>query len=357
MTLSLCLVCAAIAPLRVAVAQERIVVVRAAPAQRSDADALGLALVDALVARGERASLPAAPPPEPDEREALEAAERDYQMLRPELAAERLEAALARVDERGSGLPRDGLIRAWLLLAMARAAAGDEPGADRSVSRALAIDPELAPDPAHYPPPLRDRVERLRSEIELTPLVIEARPAGAAIEIDGAPSERDARVAPGTHVVRARAPRRRPAGRAVEVGAGGAEVTLALELDPLGVLADPGLPGEDDAPIASAARLLDAEAVIVDVRPHAGALALEARQGERVARTELALGAAPGEVARAAAALVAGLHAPAGEPLDPVPWIVAGSALAVGAAVAVAIGVAVSGGTPAGFDARGEVIR
>ncbi|UJR84980.1 Hypothetical protein I5071_70590 [Sandaracinus amylolyticus] len=316
------------------------------------ADAIAIAVTDALRSRGERATLPPPIAPEPDEHEALEAAEREYQMLRPDAAAAQLEDVLARVDSTGAGLPRDARIDAWLLLAMARAALGDDAGAEAAVDRALAIDPALAPDPARYPPPLLARIDARRREGALVPLIVTTRD-DATIELDGAPASRESTVAPGVHVVRARAPHHRAAARVVEIE-GPTRIELALEIDPAAVLAS------DDASdelIVAAGRALGLEPVIVDLHLDRDALRLDAREGDRVAHARVSRDALP---SAAADAIVASLRAPeviVGDDFDPVPWIVGGSALAVGAVIAVVIGVVVGGGTPTSFDARGTIER
>lgn len=399
-----CLIASAASAAR---AEERVVVVRAAAHDRARADALALALVASLAERGERARVPPPPPTDPDPREGIaeiDAADRDYQMLRPEAASARLDEALARFDATGAGLDREALLRATLLSALARAALGDEAGADAAVDRALAIDPTLSPDPARYPPPLIARLERrreARSVLGSAPVTIAVSPEDALVAIDGAVvsvalladgdaaadaahaldaggdalgdaghpvgadgAEPDAQpsseggvqleLAAGTHVIAARRAGFVPAARRVEV-AGRAPITIALALAPdpeaaLALAARDAAPGGPDAALESAAQALGLALVLVDLEVDG---AVRARTGARSARVSGA--SEPRAVAEAlAAALFAG--GPEGG-ADPVPWIVAGSALAVGVAVAIAIGVAASSAAPDGWSARGAIER
>lgn len=340
------------------------VLVRSSAIDREARAALAEAVVASLGARGviARRPPPREPEPEPDHRAAIALARRAYEELRLEEAVQGVEAVVAAGDASGGlGLDREGWIEAHLLLALCRAASGDDVASEAAVRRALAIEPELVLAPERWAPPFRDRVDRVRADLgALATLSLRIEPAGTQVSLDGRAVALDAllELPPGVHRVRAAAPGYHAEALTVELEPGqSAERFLVLAIDPAAWLDDPGPPGSPvDANLRAAAAALDASLLVIDVSREGGRLIAVARGVEREVRAS-ALG-----VAELAEGLAAALTAGPSEPEEPepprepaTPWI----ALGVGAgvlALGLAIGLGVGLGTqnPSGFALRGE---
>lgn len=318
-------------------------------------DRLADALIVTLRAEGIDVRLPVRPQPPPDETEALARAIESYENLRPREAREAVEALLARADRTGGrGLTRADLVRALMVLASSARVLGDDEAVGAALDRALVIDPDLELSPSLYPPWLRELLDArrgLRGEAPAATLVVQVRPAGARLYIDGralpAGTERLV-LAAGPHLVRVTADAFVPFGRRVELEAGENRLEVELRPDHRAVLARPGAPGEPVDGLEEAGRALGAPVLLVEITADEEGPGFEVTARDLATGRRAAVTAPEGEAPEAVAAhLVEGLNAtgvefPAPEPADRgrrrrAVWIASGTAAAV--VVAVLVGV------------------
>lgn len=349
-------------------------VVRSAPSDQALADALAAQLPQALAREGLVVQRPApwVQRAAPDHGDALAAARRAFQELRPEEAARALEALVRQGDQDGGlGLSAADWLDVYLLLSLARSALGDEAGADDAIARALAAAPDLAPAPERWAPPLRARVEQVRAtrSVELVPVSFAAQPRDASLWIDSAsrPLAESIALAPGVHRLRLEARGHATLAMRVELDATTTLRIAALELEPTHWLAHPGEPGAAlDARVSSAAASLQVELVVVDLTRMADGLRTRIEVGELSAAASHRSGASPAAIAeqlatawRQARTLDAAAELPVAEPPSEddqlALWI--GLGVGVAAAVALALGLGVGLGTQraTGFTLRGEL--
>lgn len=339
----------------IAAAQDRAVLVVRARDEPLGAE-LAEAIASGLSARGievRRPSRPAQTPPD----DSIERAQAAYHALSPEEALRLLEAWLARREQSGDAGSRERWVDGLVWLGLVRLALGDEGGADAALDRALGVDPGLVLDPVRYPPTLRERLEERRAVPRpMATLRVEAEPAGARVQVDGelrGPAPLEMEVSVGRHLVRVAARGHRPEGRAIDVGAEGARLTLHAPIDPELALIEVGPPGSPlPRATRAAAAALRERVIVLDLTGRARELRALLRD-ESSERRAVA-GPARSAPALASALLVAWDAGAPGLPVpeDPLPWI----GLGVGAAVltGVAIGVAAALATqPSGFSVAG----
>lgn len=189
------------------------------------------ALRDALLSEGRRLL---------DEGRAL------YQQAQPDAAMPLLQdAVISLADAVAATGSVDELWQAWMMLASARLAEGDEPGARDAVIAAAALQASRRPDPTSYPPDVvalhaeeRDIlvdeavVLRVTTDVPQATLFLDGREVGVS------PLDVDA-VLPGQHMLVARVSDGRRAAVQLEVEAGSQiEIHLDLDVPRLGPVAE-----------------------------------------------------------------------------------------------------------------------
>jgi hypothetical protein len=327
---------------------ERVVVSRASPRDIELGRAAAGALAERLSSRGALARVPIAPDRLEPLAPELDRATAAYANLDPSGAATQLDGVLRVVsDAGGAGLSRPELLRALLLRAMAGLATGDAETAGVALDRALAIDPELSPDPAEYPPTLRDALEARRPAADRHTLVLRGPLGASGLSIDAAEARgREHVLAPGVHLLRVETPAHEPWTAEIDLRS-----DVVLEIDPrFAPEAALAAPEAGRADVERASRMLDVGIVYLHVARDGGGWSLRAEDGAAGRTVRAAIGTRD-ELPRAAAELARGLlatprtRAPrerAGgrrddEAASPWPWIAAGGAVVLTAAGILAV--------------------
>ncbi len=338
-----------------------------------EAERLADAVALALRARGIEASRPPPPSsaPAPDV-DALRDARLAYGNLHPDETRRTLAALLARLDANGgAGLSRADLLDALLLDAMAAQALGDDAAADGALDRALVVEPDLALDPAQYPPTLRQRLATRRAArsdpTTMATIVVRDAPPSATVYIDGEAlpaSKRSATVTPGPHLLRVEAPGFEPHARRLDVAAPTTVVPVTLAVDAGARLHGRTDPGRSpDASLRAAARALGGSLLLVDL--------VSAPTGTRVVLDDVSAGrrvqiaASPSDVrhpAFLAARLARALStSPTRSTVGGIParvwWVSAGAAAVAIAAVALIVATTASPAPATQWTGRGDVAR
>lgn len=327
-----------------------------APPELAERLALTLGAEVEVVQIPDRAELPEA------SLAGLDQAERLFEQLDLPAARARVAAWLAAADTTPGAAPRERLVEAWLLSALVARVLGDAEASDAALERARVLEPELALDPARYPPSLVARLAELAASAPAVTATLRwgAAPPGLTVSVDGGPwwaAGEVPELVVGRHALRLRAPGRLPRAFVLDVPADGLDLDAGLEVDGLAPLRVGDASAPIDAALRDAAARLGAVPFLlaVEARPR-GRLAVRVEDGGsgRVLRWVAPPGASAGAITERALVALSPLEVETREGPPPPRWpIVVGVVVGVLAAAAVVVVVGVSRDDPTGWRLEG----